>query len=54
MSGLLGPGKIERKGRQSLEIGAEEAETAESMSDLTGHIEIVGRRTDEEKGKYGS
>ena len=38
---------------RSLGIEAEDVETVESMSDMTGQMEIVGRRTDEEKGKYG-
>lgn len=37
---------------RSLEIEAEEAEGVEMMSDLIEQTEIVGRGTDEEKGKY--
>jgi len=37
---------------RSLGIEAEDAGTVESMSSLTEQMEIVERRTDEEKDKY--
>jgi len=46
---VLGRQGVQSACDRSLEIEAEGAETVESMSDLTGQMEIVGQRTNEKK-----